>query len=249
MQGNAYTTIDEIVTAASQELRDAEFSHGIQKPFYVSATQRALERMNYATSFFKKIATFDVPENLILDLPSDLTAKDQIYLFNGNTCDIASSTILFIKPNMWHGGGSGYVANNKGRNRDAMQYSLSWSETPPNYLYFAGERMGQLFLSPSCLQFDKIMIPYTGIGVDCFGKDFQIPLWAREAITDFVIHRVALAMERDDPQHMNRVIARKEAELKGPRGSWMSAINLYKRSDKKQRYDTDAYTYRLGHLQ
>ena len=82
--------------------------------------------------------------------------------------------------------------------------------------------------------------------MDCFGEDFEVPMWAREAITDFVIHRVALAIEREDPQFMARVISRKEGELKGNGGSWQNAIWRYKRSDKKQRYETSIYNFDFG---
>lgn len=249
MLGNAYISVDEIITAASQELRDAGFTHGIQRPVYLSAAQRGLEQMNNRTSFFKKMFFAEIPDNLIIDLPGDMTGKDQVYLFNGDTCNISTSTIMFIKPNMWHQGGEGYIANNKGRNNDPLQYSFSWSETPPNCLYFGGEYNGKLYLAPSCRRYDRLMIPYVGLGVDCFGEDFKVPHWAREAITDYVIHRVALMMERDDPQFLARVINRKENELKSPTGSWYTAITDYKKLDKKGRYDSNAYNYKFGHLQ
>lgn len=248
MLGNSYLPVGEIITAAAQELRDGDFSHGLGRPFYLSAAQRALTAMNYETGFYKKIFNEPIPESLIIDLPEDMTAKDQIYIYRGDTCSVESSTILFVKPNMFHfGGDSGYIAQNKGRNRDALQYSLKWSESPPTRLFFCGEYNGKLYLSPSCLAaYERIFIPYSGIGVDCFGEDFKVPMWAREAITDWVIHRIALALEREDVQFYRGVIARKENELKGPMQSWKSAINLYKRSDKKQRYDTSAYTYDFG---
>ena len=246
MLGNAYVSLGEIITAAAQELRDTGFTHGLGRPFYASAAQRGLSEMNYATNFFKKVFIEKVPENLILDLPDDMTEKDQMYLFSGNTCNIGTSVMLFVKPNMWHGGGTGYLAQNKGRNYDNTQFSLAWSQAQPSHLYFCGERSGKLYLSESCRQYERIAIPYTGIGMDCFGEDFEVPMWAREAITDFVIHRVALAIEREDPQFMARVISRKEGELKGNGGSWQNAIWRYKRSDKKQRYETSIYNFDLG---
>lgn len=245
--GNATFDMGEILTAASQELRDPEFGR-LGKPFYVSACQRGLTEMNSHTNFYKKTWQSSIPENLILELPQDLTETDGIYLFSGTDCNIQTSTILFIKPNMWHQGGEGYIANNKGKNRDELQWSLKWNEAPPNHIYFAGLRGGKLYMSPSCRTFEKIHIAYTGLGMDCFGEDFRIPHWCREAITDFVIHRAALAMEREDPQFLARVIARKENELKSPSGSWYTAIGRYKRLDKKGRYDTTAYTFRLGHF-
>jgi len=245
--GNVKFTMGEVIAAAAQELRDPEFGR-MGKPFYVSACQRGLTEMNSYTNFYKKVYDVPVPENLILELPQDLTEKDGIYLYSGEQCNITNSTILWIKPNMWHQGGEGYIANNKGRNYDALQWSFSGTQTAPQHLYFAGERDGKLYLSPSCRIFQKIHIAYTGLGMDCFGEDFDIPHWCREAITDFVIHRVALAMEREDPQHLARVIQRKENELKSPTGSWWTAIGRYKRQDRKGRYDTTAYTYRVGHF-
>ncbi|MFO0190269.1 MAG: hypothetical protein ACK54F_03360 [Planctomycetia bacterium] len=244
--GNTKFNVGEIITAAAQELRDNEFGR-LGRPFYLSAAQRGLQEMNSATNFYKKVFETPVPDNLVLELPNDLTETDGIYLVKGSGVNFDSSTILFVKPNMWHKGGEGYIANNKGRNRDDMQFSLTWSEHPPAHIYFAGLRDGKLYLSPSCRQWDSIYIMYTGLGVDCFGEDFEIPHWCREAITDFVIHRAALAMEMENPNFYGRVIARKESEMKAPNGSWWTAVGRYKRLDKKGRYDTTAYTFRIGH--
>ena len=244
--GNANIALSEVVTAVAQELRDEEFGR-LGRPFYVSAIQRALGEMNKRTLFFKKEVIADIPADRIYELPQDLSEKDQIYLLS-STCGVVNSTILFTKPNMVHFGGLGYVAQNKGLNLDGLQWSLDTTQLPPSCLFFAGERMGKLYLSPSCLLWSKIYIPYTGIGVDCFGEDFVVPFWCREAITDWAIHRAALAMEREDPQFLARIIARKEVELKSPSGTWWTAIGDYKRMDKQQRYDTIAYTMRFGHF-
>lgn len=247
--GNAYIKLGEITTAAAQELRQEEFG-ALGRPFYISAAQRGLTELNYATQFHKKEWIAEIPESLILELPSDLTEMDQAYVAHVDGCNIGETAILYIKPNMWHNGGEGYVAQNKGRNHDGLQYSLSWSQAPPNHLYFAGERGGKLFFSPSCRdRWGHVIIPYSGIGVDCFGEDFDVPMWAREAITDYVIHRAAIALERMDPQHLSRVIQRKEMELKSPQGSWTTALTRYKRLDKKGRYDNNAYNFRFGHYQ
>ncbi len=244
-KGNANISVGEIVTAAAQELRDEEFGR-LGRPFYVGAAQRGLEEMNFQTEFFKKDFTADIPESRIIELPSDMTAMDQAYLFRGDKCNIEQSTILFIKPNMQSFGGEGYIAQNKGYNLDPMQWSTFYSLFSTNYMYFAGERMGKLYLSPSCLSFEKLFIPYVGLGVDCFGEDFVVPHWCREAITDYVIHRAALALEREDPQFLRNVIARKEGELKGSQGSWIKACMRYKQLDRKGRYDTTAYGFRFG---
>lgn len=246
MLGNSYITLDNIITDAAQELRDDEFVR-LGRPFYVSAAQRALTDMNYDTGFYKKVFVAEIPENSIIELPDDLTEMDQAYLFSGDNCNIATSTILWIKPNMITMGGTGYVAQNKGRNRDALQWSFTHSEREPTRLYFGGMRNGKLYLSPSCrAAFGKVFIPYIGLGMDCFGDDFKVPMWAREAITDNVILRAAKAIQREDPQFMRAVVSDKSFERNSPQGTWMRAVIRYKRSDQKQRYDTAGYNYDFG---
>lgn len=249
MLGASYISVGEIITAASQELRDSGFTHGLGRPFYLSAAQRGLSEMSYATGFNKRIFNTEIPQSLIIELPADYTSSDQMYVYQGTECSITTSTILFIKPNMYHfGNGSGYIAQNMGRNYDALQFSLSWSQTPPAHLYFAGEFNGKLYLSPSCLaKYNRLFVRYIASGYDPSGEEFKVPMWAREAITDYVIHKVALSLEREDPQFLARVIARKENDLRDARGSWYKAIDRYKRMDTKTTYDTIGYNFDFGH--
>lgn len=246
--GAATYPLSEILTAAAQEIRDDEYGR-LGRPFYVSAAQRALGAMNKRTSFFKKVDVLQIPENLVVTLPKDLTEKDDIYLFSGDECNIGIAPTLWIKPNAFHFGGTGYVAHNKGI-ADPLTWWNGWefpvNFAPLNCLYFAGEFNGTLKLSQSCSQFTSLLLLYTGLGVNCFGEDFDVPEWCREAITDWVIHRAACALEREDPQFLGRLIARKEAELKTPQGSWATAIWDYKRMDKKERYDNTVYNTRFG---
>lgn len=244
--GTSFISVGEIITAAAQELKDPEFGR-LGRPVYLSAAQRAITEMNYETQFFKKEISLPMPENGILDLPEDISDIETLYAFNGDSCQINHSVIISIKPNMFHQGGKGYLANNRGRNFDKLQWSLKEDQNAPTHIYFAGLFNGKLYLSPSCNSFSKIHITYSGIGVDCFGEDFQVPMWAREAITDFVILRAALNMEMDAPNFYARVINRKQEEMKSPNGSWMNAIGRCRRLDKKGRYDSNAYLTRFGH--
>lgn len=244
--GTSFISVGEIITAAAQELRDPEFGR-LGRPFYLSAAQRAITEMNYETQFFERRASFPMPENGILDLPQDISDISAIYAYNGDSCEINHSVIISIKPNMWHQGGKGYLANNRGRNFDKLQWSLKEDQNPPIHLYFAGLFNGKLYLSPSCQGFSKIHIVYSGIGVECFGEDFEVPMWAREAVTDFVILRAALWMEADNPNFYARIINRKDNEMKSPAGTWINAIGRCRRLDKKGRYDYNAYLTRFGH--
>jgi hypothetical protein len=240
----AYVPVGEIIADAALELRDGDFGR-LGRPFYVAAAFRGLRRMCFDTSFFRKTWNEVVPEDLILPLPSDIVGLEGAWLFNGEACDVSKSAVLFIKPNMHRLGGSGHIANNKWSNEDPLQYS-SWSEQPPSNLFFAGFFDNSLHLSDSCRAYEKVHILYNAIPSDECDDDFDIPEWAAEAITDFVIHRGALRLEREDPQYLSRLIQRKEMELKGPGGSWKEAQYYYKRMDRKGRYDLAARTFRFG---
>lgn len=248
MLGNSYISIGEIVVAAAQELREEEFGV-LGRPFYVSSAQRAVTQMNYACHFFKQDAILDIPASRVVELPKDLSGKDYVYLFSGDSCDIGNAPTLWIKPGMFHLGGTGFVSQNTGIADPLIPWRFPLNFAPANFIYYAGERRGKLYLSPSCAGFEKLLILYTGIGVECFGDDFEIPMWAREAVTDFVILKAAQARFREDPQAMRMVIADKKAEMTAVNGSWNRAIWQYKQSDQKRRYDQSVTSTRFGRYQ
>jgi hypothetical protein len=248
MLGNNYLPLSEIITAAAQELREEEFGV-LGRHFYTSAAQRGLKQMNLVTQFFKMDAVLDIPPSRIVELPKDLTGKDYVYLFSGTSCDIGCAPTLWIKPGMFHLGGSGFVSQNTGLADPLIPWAFPINFAPANFIYYAGERRGKLYLSPSCAGFEKLLILYTGIGVECFGEDFEVPIWCSEAITDFVILKAAQARRREDPKAMGEYIADKKFEMNSVQGSWNKAIWDYKKSDKKRRYDQSVTNTRFGRYQ
>lgn len=241
----AFVPIGEVINDAAAPLRDEGF-HRLGKPFYVAAGFRGLRKLCFDTNFNKRAWSAVIPENLLLDLPAGVIELDGAWLFNGDRCDINTSAVLFIKDNMHRTGGNGYFANNKWVNRDPMQFSYGWSCAPPSNLYFAGSFNKQLHLSDSCLQYCNVHLLYTA-SVDQCEDDFDVPEWAADALTDYITLRGAEALEREDPQFLRGMIARKENEMKAPNGSWREAQWYYKRMDKKARYDIAAKLFRLGH--
>jgi hypothetical protein len=247
----SYISVSNVITDASQELRDPECGK-LGYPFYRSAAQRALQELGYDTFFDRRVWETAIPENLIVELPEGIIGLETALLFNGDNCNVSQSAVMFIKPNMYHKGGTGYLANNTWRNHDPLQYSSGWWSCPPylgpfgNGVFFAGEFRGSLYLSHSCAQYERLHITYNGLGMEKWGDDFEIPQWAREAVTDFIILRCARALQQDNMQYYRAIINDKQTEMKAMNGTWTRAKMRWNGMDKKSRYDTIAYTTYFG---
>lgn len=245
-----YVPVSQIIGDAARELGDLGFMK-FGRPAYISATQRALSRLFHDVPADTRHFEAEVPQDLILKLPWGITEKSLVVLFNGPTCNYQNVQTLFIKPNMYHHGYDpsqgfqGYVANNTGLGGDIVPGYVTWSANwPQNWLYFAGEANGNLYMSYSCLQFQKIHITYTGLGMDCWGDDFCVPEWAREAITDMVILRAARTLRSLNNGNsagnlFREIIKEKEmaTAISNPNGTWLQALGYWGRMDEKTRND------------
>lgn len=239
----AYVDVAQVLGDAARELGDLEFrKYGY--PAYVSAAQRALATLCHTIPWDVRHFEAEIPESLILKLPYGTNEKSLVVLFNGPQCNFQNVQTLFIKPNMFHKGAQGYVANNTGQGADIVPAGLAWNTNwPDNWLYFAGESDGHLYLSQLCRNFEKIHITYAGLGMECWGDDFRIPEWAREAITDAVILRAAKALkkmsvDKDRQDYMDIIRDKEQATaITNPNGTWLQALGYWGRMDQKERMD------------
>lgn len=245
----AYIPVSEVLVDAGQELRDDDWRMAGGRPYYLSQAQRGLQQICYDAMWDERQADLPTPENLILTLPPDLIGLKAVWMYNGTDCNVNCSDILYIKPNMFHRGGAGFFANNTGQG-NLLNYGDWWTGGPaPACLYFAGEYKGKLYMSQSCLSYPQVHLTYYGLGIDDYCEDFQVPQWAREAITDFVIHKAALRLRRDNPNLYRDIIREKESMLSdlNVNGTWHKAQVRWGRMDQKERDDLIAQTHRFGH--
>lgn len=250
----AFLPVSEILLAAAQEIRDDDFRLAGGRPFYLSAAQRGLQELCYDALWDERSTQVPIPTNLIVELPADcIDLRPGLALFNGDQCDFNNVTTLYIKENLYHKGGQGYVADNHGPTDQLMWGGLWWSQPLSawyrNRLYFAGSFQGKLYLSSACAAFQNLYIPYHSIGIDDWCEDFRVPMWAREALTDFVIDRAAKRLEQTNANYYRPIIARKQGELSlnNGAGTWSRALVRWKRMDQKQRSDLIMYLSRYGH--
>ena len=236
----------EVIGDASEALNDLELRKWTPAA-YESAAQRALSNLCHDVDADERHWEAEIPESLIIKLPFGMHRKSLVMAFNGDHCDMNGANTVFEKPNYFHKGGDGAVANNWGSGEDLIQGPQS-----PLYagsLLFYGESNGCLYLSEACRGYQKIHITYYGIGIDKWGCDFNIPEWARDAIGYYIIEKGAGALwmlTRDTDYRAIQKDAKLELAITNPNGAWITALRRWSRMDRKQRTDTWTYSSWFG---
>ncbi len=243
MLNSAYIPTRDVKLAVMQELNDTQGRYG--HPFYSDIIAQATRQMALETGFDIRHWDGLVTEDLIVDCPTMIGMDNNAWLYNGQECNIDQATPLWIKPNMWHKGGAGFLANNLWFNHDGLNMDMG-PIAVGNSLHFAGFYRGKLYLSGSCSRFERIHITYNGLGSECWGDDVDIPQWAATAVTDWAVRQGARRLRWRDPQYTT-IIREKDAQLEGRDGSWLKAKVAFSRLDNKQRSDMAAYMSRYGH--
>lgn len=237
---STYLPVSEVIGDVSERLNDPELRKWTPAS-YESSAQRALSNLCHEADFDERHWECEIPSSGIVKLPFGMHRKSLVMAFNGDHCDMSNASNVFIKPNYFHKGGTGAVANNLGSGEDLVQGARSPLNT--GNLLFAGESNGCLYLSPACSGYQKLHITYYGIGIDKWGCDFNIPEWARDAIGAFMTEKGAAAlwmMTRDTAYRAIQQEFKLELAITNPNGAWMTALRRWSRMDKKQR--TDVWT-------
>lgn len=223
------------------------------KGFYTSMVQKALEELGMDTFFDERRESFDMPEeSLTLPLPKGCFNVKNIYLFNGNECNISNSIKVYWKRNYFTRG-NGYIANDKFNNTMDPFYTdhfgvatqvnknLIRYDTQQSAKFFYNIQMGNLMLSSYCRGVaNKVMIHYNGTGCDLGDVPF-IPVFLRTAVEDYVIEailRVKMAKDRA----WKDLWAIYEHRLRQPYdGSWEKAETRIKMMNSSQRNELFEY--------
>lgn len=242
---NSSVSLTDVLLDASQYVNDVDMIRAGGRPFYVTQAARAMRKMGFDTLFDLRRTDIDIT-GLVLDQPAGSISLDELFVYSGSECDFDRARIVRVKSGMFNRGGSNFLARNMWRNSDILQWNAGWSSAPPRCLYFCGAENGKLYLSASCLNFEKLHIAYYGTGIDQCAKDFDIPEWMAEAVTDFIILQAANRLYKEDPTMYLRIIRDKQLELNvnNTAGSWHQARVYKSRMDPKTRKDMIQYMTR-----
>lgn len=190
-----FVSVNEILADVLKIVDDSSFKLN-SKGWYTSQIQQALEELSFETFFNQVNKSFPVPENLRLDMPKGAFNMEQIYLFNGDDCNIGDTVNVYTKRNFINSkSGNGFVARDKYynsgdrfhkqraiRDTDQRRLAAGTGRSPnlkgPDNLYYSGIQNGVIMLSANCRNFQRVMLVYTGIMTD-IGETPVVPQFFR----------------------------------------------------------------------
>lgn len=233
----------DVVTDITQATGD-EGCRVLARHFYLSQIQQAVTELGFDSGFDIRSWEENIPSTLKLKLPDNIVNPINIYLFNGDSCDIGASARLHVKYNFKHKGGDGFLANQRGIPNSIGDPLIQPTLDPAlngEGLFYGNIQNGMLMFSSNCGAWQKVHVEYMGQGFDAFGDEVSIPAFARQAITDYVIHKTARARMRENPAYWRAVMADHQAQLSQVGGSWQTARKRAAMMSKWERADMNAY--------
>jgi hypothetical protein len=267
---HSYVTIDEILSDVLKSVNDASFKKN-SKGWYTSQAQQALEELAFDTYFREENRAFNVPENLRLELPSGAFNIREMYLFNGDECNINNSAVVYHKKNFINGtSGNGYVARDTYKNaRDPFHTKrgnrldripgiqngrsdrFSTGSGLTNEVYYFSVQNGLIMLSSSSKNYQKVMIVYNSVGTE-IGEAPIIPSFLRQAVKDYVTVKSLESIMAMDDEKFNKWNAlygiHKNNLGDGDfNGSWAQGKRRVKRINTKERNDIKEYMSKLNY--
>lgn len=248
---HSFVTPNEILADVLPLVGDVNFITS-SKGFYISQIQQALEELAFETFFDNRQETFDIPDNLRIELPKGAFNIENIYLVETSEdgCNITKSANVFWKKNFINSrSGNGYVSMNKGNNGNDPLYKDTFATTEPNGVFYYAVQQGVIMLSSSCRSWSKILVEYSGTGGDIGDEPF-VPIYFRQAVKGYVAVKgleikVSKAMPSEKPQLM-AIANQQRAILTEPySGTWVTAERRARRADDKEKKAIKEYMQRM----
>lgn len=256
---SSFVSVNEILADVLIITNDSGFKIS-SRGWYISQVRQALQELSFDTFFDEREEELIIPNDLRIEMPKGAFNLRQIFLFNGNKCNVGVNTPnVWFKENFWTGG-NGFLARDKWNNNgDPFYQTRTRSPQARNevtlgsrsQLYYFGIQNGLIMLSESCRKFEKIMVFFNGIGGEIENTPI-IPQFFRQAVKDYVASKglqAAIAAATDSTEFNKLTFLKKDidADLKQPfDGSWAKAEQRAKHTDKKIRQDLKEYLAKMN---
>lgn len=236
---------------------------GVTRGFIYSQMNKCLEELSYDTFFSEVSKSFQLPSDLILQIPAGVFNVRQIYGYNGDKCTALNSSNIYWKRNFYRMP-NGYVAKNREHSLGDVFYGGNGFDrriratSPSNDIYegskstslfYYGSHQGSLHFSDQCSKFSNLLIKFNGIWALDTTKP-NIPRMFRKVLTDYCTVSVLRSKKVSDQSGRMRLLwsdAVNELDRNGFNGSWYNAENRVKMMDSKSREDINEYLSRLNY--
>lgn len=195
---SSFVTPNEILADVTKAVADESYLHA-SKGWYTSQIQQALEELSFDTLFDEKVVDIKISQDLNVQMPEGTFNIIEMYLFNGDLCNIGPKRNLWHKRNYFTKG-SGSLARNTDNNVDPFYSNKNFTNEHINKSdvrsfpnrnignennYYYNIHNGVIMLSPACLSFEKIAIVLNGTGCS-IGELPIVPLFFRQTIKDYL---------------------------------------------------------------
>ncbi len=261
-----YVSVNAILADVLKTVKDGSFKLN-SKGWYTSQIQQALEELSFDTFFDEQNQSFDLPDNLRLDMPKGSFNLRAIYLFNGDNCDIGKSVNVYYKRNFINSvDGRGYVAHDKyyngndpyhirrGARRGEVDSPTSNADNrlDPKNAHFYAIQNGTIMLSENCKRFQKVMLVYNGIMAD-IGDTPIVPQLFRQAVKTFVlipalVEKMTDTIGTNEYNHWALLSNKNEAKHNHPYdGTWVKAERRSKQLNNAIRRDIKEYLTKMNY--
>jgi len=210
-------------------------NHGLNRGYYISGIQKALEALSLETFFDIRTEDKDFPKKkLAIEMPEGAFNIREIYLYNGELCKPSSFVNVYWK-RLYNNKGDGDKGTAKRLNsRQPSDPFFPHDSAGSTSLYYANIQNGTLMFSSACSSHDYVRIVYNGMG-GAIGDEPVLPRMFRQAIVDFVVERCFRALKARD-RGFRPMWADAFQVLTDPKnGSWIKAERKVKSMHTWQR--------------
>lgn len=206
MNSRDLINLEAVLAEILVSVNDEELRSGFSRGWYTSRIQESLEEISF--SIFYKEITKDITDydwttdGYIVDYPEGCMDVKEIYLFNGDCCEIETSV-----PVLWKRlfnrtgkkvGGTALIVEGATNNHPHYQ-----SGGDKGSIFYANLVDGTIHFSTSCSSYNGIRIVYSGVDSK-YGEVPRIPLFLRKYVRDYVIERFYFSMlVRDKAYYMS----------------------------------------------
>lgn len=152
VSNNNMLTVEEILSDVLRNVDD-EGMIKFSKGYYTSLIRKALEKTSFQLYTNKVVEYFDYAS--IIPFPVNCFNIREIYLFNGECCNIESAQNVWWKRN--------FKGNEANRVTSTTSDPFIKRYTYSDNIYYYNADSGNIYLSSSCASYEKVMIVFNGI--------------------------------------------------------------------------------------
>jgi hypothetical protein len=239
-----FLSINEVLADVLVILDDQDQSL-LTPGFYRAQVRNGLDELGFDISFLPVTNDYEIPDDLIVEMPKGCFNLRQIHLFTGTPDNVG-----YVENCYWKKGRHTRGANT-GMTADVHHYNVTDPFIRVNVdecsLYYFSVQNGQIYLSDACSNFDYVRLTFDGIPSMNLDDVKMIPPEVRKAIVLWVTDKCAGALKMRDARY--RIIqsdAINQLDEYGLSGAWHEAKMRLRRLDSKQMKDIIEYNSKLN---